>query len=335
MSRAGTNAMGMHVMKNTALTWLMDMVKSNEDTNEKKIRENENKEMKQEEKNEKQSFESMTQDRGMEKNQMNQKNLKNQHENILDVDPNVFHVTDLINLMFDSEEKLVTDENESIESHTCSDSQIVTQNEITEKNHLEVKKCQKRNQHTYVNVELNNIDDAVDDLNLFESEFDPLIHRSLDMQIELCKAEIRRLKFGVSKSMRAWSLTRDTTASKIKKCEADVNELVNIIGIIRSEAELSEKMVDDICKDIKMLDTAKINLLSTIKIFKRVTMYAAASEQLENMVETSQFKNCAKLISVLDSLYVELGKEDIMIIKKIKDNVAGLKDKLFLRIFSV
>ena len=125
----------------------------------------------------------------------------------------------------------------------------------------------------------------------------------LDYKIEILNVQAKVLNQNLSRDMKLWSSTRLNTTCNILKCEDEIKELCNIISIIRSEyfkiaifihyirSELSEKMVDDICSDIKLLDSCKSNLLHMITIFKRANMYVSASEQLASMVASSQFES--------------------------------------------
>lgn len=67
----------------------------------------------------------------------------------------------------------------------------------------------------------------------------------------------------------------------ITDAQIAINELFGKIHDIKSKASQSEKMVQEICSDIKKLDCAKNHLQSTITSLKRLQMLITAVSQLE------------------------------------------------------
>lgn len=71
-------------------------------------------------------------------------------------------------------------------------------------------------------------------------------------------------------------ITQDITDAQVA-----INELFGKIHDIKTKASQSEKMVQEICSDIKKLDCAKNHLQSTITSLKRLQMLITAVSQLE------------------------------------------------------
>ena len=61
-------------------------------------------------------------------------------------------------------------------------------------------------------------------------------------------------------------------------------DLFGKINEIKAKAAQTERVVIDICSDIKILDCAKKNLTNTIKALKKIHMLNTALDQLKIMV---------------------------------------------------
>jgi Cdc6-like AAA superfamily ATPase len=74
-------------------------------------------------------------------------------------------------------------------------------------------------------------------------------------------------------------------------CAAE--ELSHKIQEIKSKAEQTEAMVQDICSDIKKLDFAKKNITTAVTALSRLTMLVSAVQQLQVMTSKRQYKEAA------------------------------------------
>ena len=72
-----------------------------------------------------------------------------------------------------------------------------------------------------------------------------------------------------------------TSVQDIFEAQISITELFDKINDIKSKAAQSEKMVQEICSDIKKLDCAKNHLQSSITSLKRLQMLITAVNQLE------------------------------------------------------
>ncbi|KAK6156386.1 hypothetical protein DH2020_010634 [Rehmannia glutinosa] len=77
-----------------------------------------------------------------------------------------------------------------------------------------------------------------------------------------------------------------------------VQELIYKMQEIKTKAEQSESMVQEICRDIKKLDFAKKHITVTITALHRLTMLVSAVEQLQVMASKRQYKEAAAQLEV-------------------------------------
>ena len=72
---------------------------------------------------------------------------------------------------------------------------------------------------------------------------------------------------------------------------------------IKSKAAASQKLVNEMSADIRVLDTAKTNLTSTITaLMKRLHMIGNAVDQLRSAVQRREFVRAANLVEALEAL---------------------------------
>ena len=67
----------------------------------------------------------------------------------------------------------------------------------------------------------------------------------------------------------------------IALAQSSIQELFTKLNEIKSQASHSERMVQEICADIKKLDCAKTHLQGSITALKRLQMLITAIDQLE------------------------------------------------------
>lgn len=81
-----------------------------------------------------------------------------------------------------------------------------------------------------------------------------------------------------------------------------IQELQDRVKLMRQKAEDSEFMVEDICKDIRSLDSAKKNLTKTITALKRFAMLSHAIEQLTESCIAKDYRKVAALLNASGDL---------------------------------
>eukprot|EP01132_Coremiostelium_polycephalum_P002712 gene2712-3365_t len=100
----------------------------------------------------------------------------------------------------------------------------------------------------------------------------------------------------IIKEVRLQSSTGTKGKEDLDNAKRAIQELLKKIRDIKSKAIQSEKMVTEICKDIKSLDYAKRNLTTAITTLKRLHMMVMGVEQLREMVDKKQYDTVANLL---------------------------------------
>jgi len=130
---------------------------------------------------------------------------------------------------------------------------------------------------------LNNLDSFLYGIGSQVSALDEEISRAVQAQSRAGEQATRVIElFGI-----LYALTRHYcglirySLQDIADAQISIQELFDKIRDIKSKASQSERMVQEICADIKKLDFAKTHLQSTITSLKRLQMLITAVGQLE------------------------------------------------------
>ena len=94
-------------------------------------------------------------------------------------------------------------------------------------------------------------------------------------------SKISAIEDSLSKAVQNQSKVGHQASRDIATAEASIQELFVKLNEIKSQASHSERMVQEICADIKKLDCAKTHLQSSITALKRLQMLVTATDQLE------------------------------------------------------
>lgn len=86
------------------------------------------------------------------------------------------------------------------------------------------------------------------------------------------EARISGLDRDIYQAIRDQAVSGKQASQGIADCKVAIRELFNKITDIKGKAQDSEKMVDEICRDIRQLDAAKKNLETSITALKRLQM---------------------------------------------------------------
>ncbi|KAK1303412.1 hypothetical protein QJS10_CPB11g01382 [Acorus calamus] len=114
-----------------------------------------------------------------------------------------------------------------------------------------------------------------------------------------------------------------------------VQELTFKIREIKTKAEQSEMMVQEICRDIKKLDFAKKHITTTITALHRLTMLVSAVEQLQVMASKRQYKEAAAQLEAVNQLCSHFeAYRDIPKIIELRDKFKNIKQVLKSHVFS-
>mmetsp|Transcript_27711 Transcript_27711/g.53901 ORF Transcript_27711/g.53901 Transcript_27711/m.53901 type:complete len:809 (-) Transcript_27711:186-2612(-) len=128
-------------------------------------------------------------------------------------------------------------------------------------------------------------------------------HHRLDMRLQTVKRDMTLVSDSISKSVRAHSVQRVQTKQAVGDAKHSIGALFDKIKAIKDKAEKSERMVQEICRDIKSLDHAKTHLTTTISALMKLHMLVQAVDMLMYMSEKKQYKEVANRLGAVDMLF--------------------------------
>ena len=142
--------------------------------------------------------------------------------------------------------------------------------------------------------------DAVDFLNrLFPDETSLT---GVDALVAKLRLRVRRVDDEILEAVRSQSTGGVRAKADLAQAQTAILELGARIRDIKDKAELSETMVQEICRDIKKLDRAKRHLTGTITALRRLSMLVSAVDQLETMAMRRQYHDSANLLEAVNQL---------------------------------
>ncbi|KAJ8759839.1 hypothetical protein K2173_009940 [Erythroxylum novogranatense] len=148
-------------------------------------------------------------------------------------------------------------------------------------------------------------------------------------------SEIRRVDAGILAAVRQQSDSRTKAKEDLAAATRAVEELMYKIREIKTKAEQSETMVQEICRDIKKLDFAKKHITTTITALHRLTMLVSAVEQLQVMASKRQYKEAAAQLEAVNQLCSHFeAYRDIPKITELREKFKNIKQILKSHVFS-
>ncbi|KAL9644230.1 hypothetical protein ABK040_005691 [Willaertia magna] len=160
------------------------------------------------------------------------------------------------------------------------------------------------------------------------------LNENLESFIFRVKKKIQRVDEDILVAVRKQSNSGVQAKRDLEEAKETIFSLFKKIHEIKSKAEQSEQMVQNITKDIKSLDYGKRNLTVTITTLGRLHMLVSAVDKLTNFTNKKQYKQAAELLDDVNELvnhfekYKKIQKISILIsrIEKVKKL---LQDQLF------
>uniref|UniRef100_A0A5B7ANB4 Putative vacuolar protein sorting-associated protein 53 A isoform X1 n=1 Tax=Davidia involucrata TaxID=16924 RepID=A0A5B7ANB4_DAVIN len=148
-------------------------------------------------------------------------------------------------------------------------------------------------------------------------------------------SEIRHVDAGILAAVRQQSNSGTKAKEDLAAATHAVEELMYKIREIKTKAEQSETMVQEICRDIKKLDFAKKHITTTITALHRLTMLVSAVEQLQVMASKRQYKEAAAQLEAVNQLCSHFeAYRDIPKITELREKFKNIKQILKSRVFS-
>ncbi|XP_039064783.1 vacuolar protein sorting-associated protein 53 A-like isoform X2 [Hibiscus syriacus] len=149
------------------------------------------------------------------------------------------------------------------------------------------------------------------------------------------QSEIRRVDAGILAAVRQQSNSGTKAKEDLAAATHAVEELTYKIREIKTKAEQSEIMVQEICRDIKKLDFAKKHITTTITALHRLTMLVSAVEQLQIMASKRQYKEAAAQLEAVNQLCSHFeAYRDIPKITELREKFKNIKQILKSHVFS-
>lgn len=148
-------------------------------------------------------------------------------------------------------------------------------------------------------------------------------------------SEIRRVDAEILTAVRQQSNSGTKAREDLAAATSAVQELMNKIREIKTKAEQSETMVQEICRDIKKLDFAKKHITTTITALHRLTMLVSAVEQLQVMASKRHYKEAAAQLEAVTQLCSHFeAYRDIPKITELREKFKSIKQVLKSHVFS-
>ncbi|KAF5747437.1 hypothetical protein HS088_TW05G00158 [Tripterygium wilfordii] len=147
--------------------------------------------------------------------------------------------------------------------------------------------------------------------------------------------EIRHVDARILAAVRQQSNSGTKAKEDLAVATHAVEELMHKIREIKTKAEQSETMVQEICRDIKKLDFAKRHITTTITALHRLTMLVSAVEQLQVMASKRQYKDAAAQLEAVNQLCSHFeAYRDVPKITDLREKFKNIKQILKSHVFS-
>ena len=119
----------------------------------------------------------------------------------------------------------------------------------------------------------------------------------------------------------------------MQDAKAELAELFAKIEGVRERALETERTITEMTADIKRLDSTKRNLTLSMTALKRLQMLTTAYEQLQGLIKTKQYRECAHLLQAVIQLMAHFKSyRSIDQIATLSRNVAELQRELLEQI---
>ncbi|KAL1528081.1 hypothetical protein AB1Y20_009447 [Prymnesium parvum] len=176
-------------------------------------------------------------------------------------------------------------------------------------------------------------------------DFNPITHinklfpseeslSQVDSTTQDLEAQVKALDEDILRCVREQTSAGSSARKDIESGKQSVSELFVKVRDIKTKAEQSEQMVQEICRDIKSLDYAKRHLTQTITALKRLQMLVTAVEQLSVMARERMYSEAASLLQAVAQLLQHFEKYvGIKKIDQLREQIREIKTSLRTQVF--
>lgn len=132
----------------------------------------------------------------------------------------------------------------------------------------------------------------------------PMSQRSALLQtcIESLKIEMQNVDASILDAIRKQSKSGSNARDQLQKSQETVREAIEQVARCKELATASEAMVTSITRDVRQLDNAKRNLMTSITALRRCAMLVDAVEQLQVAAERRNFRDAGSLLGAVKQL---------------------------------
>jgi hypothetical protein len=125
---------------------------------------------------------------------------------------------------------------------------------------------------------------------------------NIDAEITKMKRKIHKLDEEIIESVSKQSRAGARGRHQLEESRTSIKELFSKIQEIKSKADSSERMVNDICSDIRDLDYAKRNLSQTTRALSNLQTIVVEMERLKTMTEKRNYGEVANLTEAVKEI---------------------------------
>lgn len=151
----------------------------------------------------------------------------------------------------------------------------------------------------------------------------------LDDTIADLDAEIAALDASILETVREQSTSGSQAAKDVAEAKDSIGDLHAKIKEIKRKADDSEAMVQEICRDIRLLDVAKRNLTTTINVVGRLRSLCTTVEDLRGAAEMQRYSDAATMLQAAITLFSHFADyRDVPKVSELATAVEKIKDDL-------
>lgn len=152
---------------------------------------------------------------------------------------------------------------------------------------------------------------------------------NLDPFIDSLKAKIRRVDVEILSAVRQQSSSGSHARQELRAAKDSISLMIKNMAEIRQMAASTDAMVQDVCRDLRKLDTAKKHITTTITSLRRLAMLINAVNQLQMAAEKHQYGESARLLGAIQQLESHFQNyEHIPKIAELKGRIGALRNSL-------
>lgn len=157
----------------------------------------------------------------------------------------------------------------------------------------------------------------------------------LDPFLEKLNAKIRQIDREIQAAVRSQSQLEFEGKQALADAHRGMDDLFMRIKDIHDKAELSEKMVQEITRDIKSLDYAKHHLTSSITTLNHLHMLVGGIDSLTTMTKARQYRDAANLLAAVTNVMEHLAPYVVIDrVKHLADDITKIKRTLARQIMT-